>query len=272
MERTGSTRYITNVSTSITTVLFDLGNTLWHMPNKPPPRAIRSETMRRVGGLITGWGFEMSDGRPFIGRDIRLAVEEETHRSFHGDCVDPGYPELCRSIAKTHGMELSPEQGGELWEAWNLGGQFMNRVAYPDVVPTLSALLDRGFRLASVTNRGYSGPDFWEEVRQLGLDELFETVVVSCDVGYMKPHRRIYEVTFERLGVEPAECLMVGDDLRADVEGPQTLGMMAVWRRPPADRPVRATDERVTDGSVKPDYAVDQIAELLDLPPLQPRL
>ena len=272
MERTGSTRYITNVSTSITTVLFDLGNTLWHMPNKPPPRAIRSETMRRVGGLITGWGFEMSDDRPFIGRDIRLAVEEETHRSFHGDCVDPGYPELCRSIAKTHGMELSPEQGGELWEAWNLGGQFMNRVAYPDVVPTLSALLDRGFRLASVTNRGYSGPDFWDEVRQLGLDELFETVVVSCDVGYMKPHRRIYEVTFERLGVEPAECLMVGDDLRADVEGPKTLGMMAVWRRPSADKPVRATDERVTDGSVKPDYAVDEIAELLDLPPLQPRL
>ena len=64
---------------------------------------------------------------------------------------------------------------------------------------------------------------------------------------------------------------MVGDDLRADVEGPKTLGMMAVWRRPSADRPVRATDERVTDGSVKPDYAVDEIAELLDLPPLQPR-
>ena len=256
----------------ITTVLFDLGNTLWHLPNMPPRRAIRGETMRRIKALITGWGFEMSGERPVIGRDIRFAVEEETHRAFHGDCVDPGYPELCRRIAKRHGMELTPEQGDELWEAWNLGGLFMNREAYPDVVPTLTALRDRGFRLASVTNRGYSGPDFWEEVRQLGLDELFETIVVSCDVGYLKPHPRIFEIALQRLGVEAAECLMVGDDLRADVEGPKTLGMMAVWRRPPANKRVESpTDGRAREAMVRPDYAVDQMAELLGLPPLQPR-
>jgi len=257
----------------ITTVLFDLGHTLWHLPNMPPPRAIRGETMRRLEALITGWGFEMSGERLMIGRDIRLAVEEETHRAFHGDCVDPGYPELCRRIAKEHDMELTPEQGDELWEAWNLGGIFLNRQLFPDVLASLTALRDRGFRLASVTNRGYSGPDFWDEVRQLGLEDLFEAVVVSCDVGYMKPHPRIYQVAIERLGVEAPECLMVGDNLRADVEGPKTLGMMAVWRRPPAAaEPVEATaDERETEGPVQPDYAVDQIAELLDLPPLQPR-
>ena len=272
LERIGGSSYITDVAPIITTVLFDLGNTLWHLPNMPPPRAIRSETMRRIGAVITGWGFEMSDDRPFIGRDIRLAVEEETSRAFHGDCVDPGYPELCRRIAKTHGMEVTSEQGDELWEAWNLGGLFMNREAYPDVVPTLTALRDRGFRLASVTNRGYSGPDFWEEVRQLGLDELFETIVVSCDVGYLKPHPRIFEIALQRLGVEAAECLMVGDDLRADVEGPKTLGMMAVWRRPPANKRVESpTDGRAREAMVRPDYAVDQMAELLGLPPLQPR-
>ena len=272
MERTGNTRYITNVSTPITTVLFDLGHTLWHLPNMPPPREIRGETMRRLEALITSWGFEMSGERLMIGRDIRLAVEEETHRAFHGDCVDPGYPDLCRRIATEHDMELTPEQGDQLWEAWNLGGQFMNRVAYPDVIATLSALRDRGFRLASVTNRGYSGPDFWEEVRELGLEELFEEVVVSCDVGYMKPHARIYEVTFERLGVEASECLMVGDDLRADVEGPKTLGMMAVWRRPPVHKRADATtDGRDGEEPVKPDHAIDEIAELLELPSLQPR-
>lgn len=272
MERIGSSGYIEDVSTPITTVLFDLGNTLWHMPNKPPPRAIRSETMRRLGGLINGWGFEMSGERPMIGRDIRFAVEEETHRAFHGDCIDPGYPELCRRIAGTHDMKLTPEQADELWEAWNLGGQFMNRVAYPDVLATLATLRDRGFRIASVTNRGYSGPDFWEEVRELGLEELFEEVVVSCDVGYMKPHPRIYEVAFERLGVEAAECLMVGDDLRADVEGPKTLGMMAVWRRPPPHKRVEAaTDGPDAEKPVEPDHAIDEIAELLDLPSLQRR-
>jgi HAD superfamily hydrolase (TIGR01662 family) len=258
------------VGTPITTVLFDLGDTLWHLPNPPPPGEIRGETMRRIEVLIRGWGHDMSGDRPLIGRDIRLAVSEETHRAFHGDCVDPGYPEICRRIAATHGLDLTPEQGEQLWETWNLGGLFFRRELFPDVIATLRELRERGFRLASVTNRGYSGPDFWAEVRELGLEALLETVVVSCDVGYLKPHPRIYNAALERLDVEAESCLMVGDNLRADVEGPKTLGMAAVWRRPPTGELVEeTTDEPEVVGPVQPDYTVEQIGELLDLPPLQ---
>jgi putative hydrolase of the HAD superfamily len=260
------------VSAPITTVLFDLGDTLWHLPNMPAPGVIRGETMRRIEELVRSWGYDMSGDRPFLGRDIRLAVNEETHRAFHGDCVDPGYPELCRRVAREHGMELTKEQGEELWERWNLGGLFFKRELFPDVIPTLTELRERGFRLASVTNRGYSGPDFWAEVSAFGLDGFFEAVIVSCDVGYMKPHPRIYEAALDRLAVEAGECMMVGDNLRADVEGPKTLGMTAVWRRPPVGEPVEAaTDEPETEGPVAPDYAVDEIRELLDLPPLRRR-
>ncbi|MEX0683056.1 MAG: HAD family hydrolase [Dehalococcoidia bacterium] len=254
----------------ITTVFFDLGDTLWHLPKMPPRGVIRGETMRRVEEVIRRWGYDMSGDRPFIGRDIRFAVEEETHRAFHGDCVDPGYPELCRRVAREHAMEVTPEQGAELWEAWNLGGLFLGRELFPDVIPTLSELRDRGFRLASVTNRGYSGPDFWAEVNHFGLDQLFEVIVVSCDVGYLKPHPRIYQVALERLDVEAEECLMVGDNLRADVEGPKTLGMGAVWRRPPLGEPVEETSDEVeVEGPVQPDFAIAEIGELLGLPPLQ---
>ncbi|MCI0838537.1 MAG: hypothetical protein J4O00_02795, partial [Chloroflexi bacterium] len=58
----------------------------------------------------------------------------------------------------------------------------------------------------------------------------------------------------------------------ADVEGPKALGMMAVWRRPPANKRVESpTDGRASEAMPRPDYAVDEMAELLDLPPLQPR-
>jgi putative hydrolase of the HAD superfamily len=258
------------VATSISTVLFDLGDTLWHLPQMPQPGVIRGETMRRVEELVRRWGYDMSGDRPLLGRDIRLAVNEETHRAFHGDCVDPGYPEICRRVASEHGLDLTPEQGAELWETWNLGGLFFKRALFPDVTPTLTELRERGFRLASVTNRGYSGPDFWDEVRAFGLDQLLETIVISCEVGYMKPHPRIFHAALERLGVEADECLMVGDNLRADVEGAKTLGMLAVWRRPPPGEPVEeTTDEPETEGPVQPDYTINQIAELLALPPLQ---
>jgi len=253
----------------ITTVFFDLGDTLWHLPNMPPPEVIRGETVRRLSRLVESWGHEVTNERRMLGRDIRLAITEETSRAFHGDCIDPDYAGICRRIASEHGIELTPEQGHELWHTWNLGGLFLGRALFPDVIDTLTELRRRGYRIASITNRGYSGEHFQAEVRELGLDPFFEMMAVSCDVGYMKPHPRIYQYALEAMNVEADECVMVGDNMRADVEGSKTLGMTAVWRRPPADEPVEPTaDEVETEGPVAPDYTISETAELLAIPVL----
>jgi HAD superfamily hydrolase (TIGR01662 family) len=250
---------------SITIVFFDLGDTLWHFPNMPPRELIRKETVRRIRELLATWGHHFEGERFYLGRDIRLAVEEETSRAFHGDCVDPNYPELCRRVAAKHDLDLTVQQGQELWEAWNLGGAFLGRELFPDVLPTLHWLKERGYRLGAVTNRGYSGPRFHDEMRDLGLADLFEATVISCDVGYMKPHPRIFQYALERMGVDAEEAVMIGDSLRADVEGAKTPGMTAVWRRPPAGEPVEETTDEPEPGLVEPDYTIDNIGELKDL-------
>lgn len=252
---------------TIRAIFFDLGDTLWHFPAMPPVDVVRGETVRRIRRTLAAWGCDMNGERGMIGRDIRVAVEEETSRAFHGDCVDPGYPEICRRVAGRHGIELTPEQGAELWEAWNLGGAFLGRTLFADTLPTLRELRERGYRLAAVTNRGYSGPRFHEEMRDLGLADVFEATVISCEIGYMKPHPRIYQYALERLGLEPQEVAMVGDNLRADVEGAQTLGMVAVWRRPLLDEPMEATEDEVeATGPLAPDYVIDNIGDLKSLP------
>lgn len=251
----------------ITAVLFDLGDTLWHFPKMPPVDVIRGETVGRLSRLLEGWGEEATDGRMYLGRDIRLAVEEETSRAFHGDRIDPGYPDLCRRVAAGHGLELTPEQGEELWETWNLGGKFLGRTLFPDVLDTLRWLKKRGFRLGSVTNRGYGGPLFQQEMREMGLTDLFEVVALSCDVGYMKPHPRIFQYVLEAMGLTPEETAMVGDSMRADVEGAKALGMTAIWCRPPLDEPVEASaDPPELIGSARPDYTIDSIREIRNLP------
>src|SRR5439155_22804620 len=65
----------------------------------------------------------------------------------------------------------------------------------------------------------YSGPRFHEEMRDLGLTDLFESTVVSCEIGYMKPHPRIFQYALKSLGAAAEETAMVGDSLHADVEG-----------------------------------------------------
>lgn len=255
----------------IKAVLFDLGDTLWHFPNMPPQEVVRAETVARIRRLLQRWGHSMDGDRYFLGRDIRLAVEEATERAFWGDLKSPDYPELCRQVAARHGLELTREQAEELWDTWNLGGRFLGRQLFLDVIPTLEQLKARGFRLGAVTNRGWSGPRFWRELDDLGLAPFFETVAVSCEVGYLKPHPRIFQVALEDMGLRPEETAMVGDSLRADVAGARALGMLAIWRRPPRDEPVEETADRPQDdGEVAPDYTIDSIAQLLELPPLQP--
>ncbi len=252
----------------ITAVLFDLGDTLWHFPSMPPVNLIRGETVGRLSNLLEKWGEEVTQERRLLGRDIRMAVEEETSRAFHGESIDPGYPDMCRRVAARHGVKLTPEQGEELWEEWNLGGKFLGRTLFPDVLETLRWLKERGFRLGSVTNRGYGGPRFHQELRDLGLAELFDVVVLSCDVGYLKPHPRIYQQALEAMRLTPPETAMVGDSMRADVEGAKALEMMAIWRRPPLDELVEASaDPPDVVGGVRPDHTIDDISEIRDLPP-----
>jgi HAD superfamily hydrolase (TIGR01549 family) len=254
--------------TRIAAVLFDLGDTLWHFPSMPPVSEIRNATVSRLSNLLERWGAEVTNERRFLGRDIRVAVEEETAKAFHGDSIDPGYPQLCRRVAAQHGLDLTLEQGEELWEEWNLGGKFLGRTLFPDVLDTLHWLKRRGFRLGSVTNRGYGGPRFHEEMEELGLAKLFETVVLSCDVGYLKPHPKIYERALSDMGLAAADTAMVGDNVRADIEGAKALGMTAIWRRPPLDEPVEASaDPPEIEGDARPDYTIDTISQMLELPP-----
>ena len=57
--------------------------------------------------------------------------------------------------------------------------------------------------------------------------ELFDQVVLSYDVGMAKPDLAIFELTAQRLGVEPSECVMI-DDTPLNVEAANNAGMQGI--------------------------------------------
>jgi epoxide hydrolase-like predicted phosphatase len=62
------------------------------------------------------------------------------------------------------------------------------------------------------------------------LDELFEAIVISGDVGMHKPEPAIYMLGAERLGLSCSDCVFV-DDLRENCQGAEEVGMTAVLHR-----------------------------------------
>jgi putative hydrolase of the HAD superfamily len=67
---------------------------------------------------------------------------------------------------------------------------------------------------------------------QSTLDELFDAVVISGDVGMHKPEPDIFLLGAERIGVPPEECVFV-DDLRENCAGAEAVGMKAILHRGP---------------------------------------
>jgi HAD superfamily hydrolase (TIGR01549 family) len=258
----------------IKAVLFDLGDTLWHFPNMPPFDLIRGETMRRIFDLLRSWGVEPEGELLFLGRDIRFAIEKADTEAYNSDCVSAHFPTLARDVAAQKGLSLSDEQALALWHTWNLGGIFLGRTLFDDVFPTLDWLRQRGYRIGSVTNRTLGGEPFRKELRHFGLLDYFEVLSISCDVGYMKPHPKIFEHALDALDLRPEEAVMVGDSLRADVGGSQALGMTAVWKRDNAGEPTE--DDLASErggsgelGEIRPDFIVDNLWEITELPIFQ---
>ncbi len=68
-------------------------------------------------------------------------------------------------------------------------------------------------------------------LEEAGLRPHLSVVVESIHVGVAKPDRWIYGIALERLGLEPAEVVMVGDNFERDVRVAKQVGMGAIWLR-----------------------------------------
>ena len=97
---------------------------------------------------------------------------------------------------------------------------------------TLAELRRRGHELGLISVCSQDVP------QRLGRDPLggeFDATVFSCDVGVSKPDPRIYEIACERLAVEPADCLFVGDGANDELPGAERAGMTALQLRAPGE-------------------------------------
>lgn len=59
------------------------------------------------------------------------------------------------------------------------------------------------------------------------LQELFDAVVLSSDVGLIKPDPHVYEVAAAQLGCDPDVCVMI-DDLPGNIDGAERAGMQGI--------------------------------------------
>lgn len=117
---------------------------------------------------------------------------------------------------------------------------------YPEVKETLRELRNRGKRLYLLSN---AQSDFTRpELELLGLTDYFDGILISSEEGVKKPCGAFFRRLLERYGLDPAYCLMVGNDEYSDIAGAANVGMDSLYLH-------TATSPR-PQGKYKPTYCV----------------
>lgn len=122
---------------------------------------------------------------------------------------------------------------------------------------TLSALADK-FPLAVLSN--FPRTDcIVRPLERDGLLPFFQGVVVSADIGYIKPHAALFEAVCGTLKLPPAHILHVGDDWDADILGAARAGLPSAYTHEWRDEP----DAHYGTGGAAPLFEINSLSGLL---------
>jgi putative hydrolase of the HAD superfamily len=124
---------------------------------------------------------------------------------------------------------------------------------------TLPALASIASRVAlGLVSNFPCGDSLRRSLTVLGLAGRFAPIVISGEVGYVKPHPRLFQIALAELGVAPARVLFVGDSWAGDMVGAHAAGMATCHHR----GMIAARDHEPSYATYRPDFTIEHLAEL----------
>lgn len=124
-------------------------------------------------------------------------------------------------------------------------------------VDILKRLRGITYKIGLITNCSADVPLLWNKTE---FSHLFDATIFSASVGMKKPDPQIYKLACEQLGVEPNECLYIGDGDSNELSGASQLGMDAIMIRDPNETDPYRLVEVNWDGR-----KIENFIEILDL-------
>ncbi len=182
--------------------------------------------MQTIKAVIFDWGGVLiDDPRPALMRYCAkaLGVSEETYVKAHNKFMDDFqkgllseqifWAKVCKELNRPKPQVRS------LW-----GDAF--RAAYSprtDMFSLVARLKKNGYRTALLSNAEVPAMQFFGELRY----DMFDVAVFSCAEGMIKPARKIYEITVDRLGCDPEQAVFI-DDRQENINGAKEAGLNAI--------------------------------------------
>ncbi len=237
-------------------VIFDLGSTLLSHEYSNRWRELRPQMVLALSADLRAQGMQLDAGA-FAGVFTRLLADFDAQRQTHFKEVTSEYvlrETLAQLALNPNGVDFSRALAAfyalseTLWRPM------------PRLYETLDSLRARGLRLAIVSNAA-DNANVQRLIDNHRLRPYFDPIVVSAVVGVRKPNPRIFEPVFNTWEIAPAEAVMIGDTLGADILGARNAGMKSVWARMEADTPANEAHRH----TLIPDAVASSLSDLPEL-------
>ncbi|MFI0447923.1 HAD family hydrolase [Actinomadura sp. 6N118] len=156
---------------------------------------------------------------------VRQAYDGEGTNPIHGledGTLDPA--EFERLLA----AELLTVDGGPVMAEGLIARMFTAFTPVEPMYDALRTLRAGGIRTALLSNSW--GNDYPRDL----FADLFDVVVISCEVGLRKPDEAIFQHAVDLLGLTPADCVFI-DDIEHNITAAEALGMRGILHTGPAE-------------------------------------
>lgn len=210
-------------------VFFDSGGTLFDPAGKNP--SMREVIARRIDYLAAGlrtFGVSTDRGRlKRIHDKLHVELSTKLGASF-------SYYRLVSALVEQLDPVLSPEETAVVTVGY--AGPRYRHWLYPGTDRMLAELAEAGVYLGLIANTAWPGFAMATALAGVGIGRYFQTMVISCDEGLVKPDPEIFKIARRRAGLtDPrVRILYVGDSVEADIRGAKSVGWHAALRRCPA--------------------------------------
>lgn len=198
---------------------------------------------------VTNLAARSLDLDPEAFRHAYARARQRVHLTLHGSAASHNrllYFQLALESLRRNPLRWALRFDQEYWDA------FLGAVRLRDGVFDLLERF-RG-RLCFVTDL-VAAVQF-RKVVDLKLFEYSERMVTSEEAGHEKPHPHIFLLGVQKLGLAPAEAVMIGDSYEKDVVGAWNAGITPVWFNP-SRKPLPPSGPAVVD--------VDSFSRLLEV-------
>jgi putative hydrolase of the HAD superfamily len=238
----------------IRAIAFDLNGTLIRILTEDG----MDEIFRAAAHFLTYQGIELHRHEV---RDLYFQIMKEQHRASPEEHPEFDAVGIWRSIIEGHLTDFTRTLPAGKLEQMPLFLAEMSRGIsrqrlglYPHVREMLDVLRER-YPLALVTDTQSAYPR--GELHKVGLLGYFDPIIVSGDLGYRKPDRRLFQLALDAMHVAAQNALYVGNDMHRDIFGAREAGMTTVMFD--SDQGTKAHLDCV------PDYTITDFRDLLKI-------